>query len=205
MIHRKPPIIGALADCIAHSQQALVATQADRAGFKESEILSQTSSVSEIEAASCCGKVVFGKARFTVISPICVRMEYVTSSGFVDDPTLFAINRTACFAEAAISRDRNALTIDTGKLRLEYRPNGNPFNAENLKVVFSSNDQDIVWAPGANNGRNLGGPVPTLDDWSEPQQLPDGLLSRDGWYLLDDSGRPLLRKGWAEQRRGGAP
>jgi alpha-glucosidase (family GH31 glycosyl hydrolase) len=35
--------------------------------------------------------------------------------------------------------------------------------------------------------------------------LPDGLLSRDGWQLLDDSGRPILIDGWATQRPGGLP
>lgn len=36
-------------------------------------------------------------------------------------------------------------------------------------------------------GANLGGWYRSLDGASAPVQLHDGLLSRDGWYLLDDS------------------
>ena len=130
-------------------------------------------------------------------------MEYAPKGGFVDDPTLFACNRDVRFLDASISRDEKSLAIDTGKMRVEYRPNGKPFSAENLRAVFrGSKNQEIAWTPGSKNERNLGGPVATLDGWSGPQKLPDGLLSRDGWYLIDDSGQPLLRNGWIAQRMG---
>jgi len=133
-------------------------------------------------------------------------MEYAVKGGFVDDPTLFACNRDARFSDASISRVEKAIAIDTGKLRLEYRPNGKPFSAENLRAVFpGSNDREVAWTPGSKNECNLGGPVATLDGWSGPRKLPDGLLSRDGWCLIDDSGQPLLRNGWIAQRMGGAP
>jgi len=149
---------------------------------------------------------VLDKARFTVISPICVRMEYAAKRHFVDDPTLFAIDRTVRFSDSKISNDQKALIIDTGKLRLEYHPSGSSFSAENLKISFRLGQKNVVWTPGMNNQRNLGGPVPTLDGWSgPPKALSEGLLARDGWHLIDDSGRPLLRKGWIAQRPGGAP
>jgi alpha-glucosidase (family GH31 glycosyl hydrolase) len=95
------------------------------------------------------------------------------------------------------------VTIDTGALRLEYRPDGAPFSAKNLKVTFSNGESQVQWNPASTSKRNLGGPVATLDGWSGPHELPDGLLSRDGWYLLDDSGQPLLQDGWIAQRPGG--
>ena len=41
-----------------------------------------------------------------------------------------------------------------------------------------------------------------LDNQSGPVPLHDGVLSRDGWYLLDDSGSPLLTDGgrWYAER-----
>jgi len=152
-------------------------------------------------AAITPGQTIMGQARFTVISPNCVRMEYAPRHGFVNTPTLFAIDHSARCGEAKVTKDDKCLTIETGELRLEYRPNGSAFSAKNLKVVFKGGE----WNPESKNTRNLGGPVPTLDGWAGPKKLPDGLLSRDGWYLIDDSGQPLLRKGWITQRPGGMP
>jgi len=151
------------------------------------------------------GQVMLDNARFTVISPTCIRMEYSIRQSFTDKPTLFAFNRSACRAGAKTTWNGKVLTIDTGKLQLEYQPDGSSFSAKNLKVVFKNGGKDVEWNPESKSARNLGGPVATLDTWSKPQELPDGLLSRDGWYLLDDSGQPLLKEGWIEQRPGGMP
>jgi hypothetical protein len=148
-------------------------------------------------------QAVEGAARFTVLTPDCIRMEYAPKYGFVDAPSLFAIRRDCLYAKAKISRTAGILTIDTGKLQLQYKPDGKPFSKENLQVSFGPNS--TIWHPEKKNQRNLGGPVPTLDGIGDPFPLPDGLLSRDGWYLLDDSGRPLLVDGWITQRIGGGP
>lgn len=144
-----------------------------------------------------------GNARFTVIADNCIRMEYVTRQCFVDEPTLFASNRSTRCTDAKVVKDGNGLIIDTGKLRLEYHPDGSAFSAANLKVLFKSGEKNIEWNPETKNTHNLGGPVATLDDWNGPRELPDGLLSRDGWYMLDDSGQPILKDDWITQRPGG--
>ena len=64
--------------------------------------------------------VVKGAARFTVISPICVRMEYAPRFGFVDAPTLFVIDRRARCADARIMEEGGSLVVDTGNIRVEY-------------------------------------------------------------------------------------
>ena len=145
--------------------------------------------------------IILGNARFTVITPNCVRMEYAPRHGFVDKPTLFAFNRSARSADTKITQDDQLLTLDTGKLRLEYRPDGEVFSSKNLKAFFRPGE--IEWNPESKSSQNLGGPVSTLDGWKGPRDLPDGLLSRDGWYLLEDSGQPLLGENWIEQRPGG--
>ena len=159
------------------------------------------------------GQVTEGQARFTVITPACIRIEYVPKDapgGFVDDPTLFAINRKARFPMAKISRSGGVLTINTGRMKLEYHDNGQPPEAGNMSITFPMNSSDAGqavsfgrWSPGDQDANNLGGPLRTLDNMAGPQPLPNGLLSRSGWALIDDSGKPLLKDGWVRQRPGG--
>ena len=144
-----------------------------------------------------------GFARFTVITPLCVRMEYAPRFGFVDAPTLFAVNRAARCGEARVTEENDGLVIETERLRVEYRDDGKPFHAGNLKIQLRGNGREIVWTPGMKNERNLGGPLATLDGVQAEVALPDGLLSRDGWHVIDDSGTPILVDGWIQQRPGG--
>ena len=149
------------------------------------------------------GEVVCGPARFTVITPTCIRLEYAPANGFIDAPTLFASEREARFASARIQIDGTALKIDTGSFILTYHDNGLPFSSENLNASGAFSNGDLAWTPGQVQRRNLGGPLPTLDEVAGPVALPPGLLARDGWHVIDDSGRPLLVNGWIQQRPGG--
>lgn len=64
----------------------------------------------------------------------------------------------------------------------------------------------VEWTPGTLPTRNLKGTIRTLDNVSGSCPLEDGLLSRDGWTVIDDS-RTLLLDGnntdwpWAAPRR----
>jgi len=164
-------------------------------------LLSAASLTAAGDSNESTNQVIMGNARFTVISAECVRLEYAPTNGFVNKPTLFAINRAVAYTGAKIARQDHLLTIETNKFRLEYRPDGSAFNEKNLTVIFNNGQK--AWNPGLKAAQNLGGPVPTLDGWNGPRKLPDGMLSREGWYLLDDSGQPLLNNGWIVQRPGG--
>ncbi len=148
------------------------------------------------------GQIAMGKARFTVLTPYCVRMEWGAP---VDQPTLFGYNRAVRQADAKITQDSKGLTIDTGILRLTYIADGNAFNGTNLTVVFKNGTKDAEWNGASTNASNLGGPVATLDRWKGPGKVSDGLLSRDGWYLVDDSGAPVLTARGIVQRPGCLP
>ena len=139
--------------------------------------------------------VVVGPARFTVVSPQCVRMEYAPA-GFVDAPSFFAANRAARFNDFKLSQSAAVTTIDTGALQFTYTPDGKPFSASNLKANIGGQS----WTPGAANAGNLGGTIRTLDGVGGPVDVGQGVLSRDGWFLLDDSRGPLIENGWVAQR-----
>jgi len=151
-------------------------------------------------AAQNSAVVTAGNARFTVVDRLCVRMEYSAKKKFVDEPSYFAANRSAAFKEYKLSRKRDATVIDTGAIRLEYTPDGKQFNAKNLKATIKKGAGTVEWRPGAANTGNLGGTIRTVDGVMGPVDLGEGVLSRDGWYLLDDSRRHILTKGWVEQR-----
>ncbi len=148
---------------------------------------------------------VIGPARFTVITPLCVRLEYCPSYGFVDAPTLFATERATRDESARVTQMAEELVIETSHLRLVYRSDGLPFHAGNLEVTFRHGSEHRTWLPGTDATGNLGGPLATLDNVATAVPLPPGLLARDGWHLIDDSGSSILINGWATQRPGGSP
>lgn len=135
------------------------------------------------------GQVVLGPARFTVIAPECVRLEYQPDGKFIDAPSLFAANREARDTDATISSSPTRVEIDTGRIHLVYQPDGQPFSARNLSADIAGGG---TWTPGQASTGNLGGTLHSLDYVQAPQDLGEGVLSRDGWYLLDDSARALI-------------
>ncbi|PQV63523.1 protein of unknown function (DUF5110) [Abditibacterium utsteinense] len=141
--------------------------------------------------------IVIGAARFTVLTPNCIRLETARDGKFVDAPSLFAINRAARFDAFKIEKRGKSTTIDTGALRLTYTPDGQPFSADNLSATIRGGKS---WTPGAKNPGNLGGTIRTLDGASGPVDLGQGVLSRDGWALIDNSRDPLLDGDWVKAR-----
>lgn len=145
--------------------------------------------------------VVIGNSRFTFITPGLVRLEYAIDGKFLDDPTLFAYNRQIDYQDVKMEKkEENRYTITTPKMRLEFTHDGFPFGQTNLRVYFKQGDQDKSWYMASEQGRNLRGPVTTLDAIGGPIELQEGLLSRDGWYVIHDTGKEILKNDWIENR-----
>jgi alpha-glucosidase (family GH31 glycosyl hydrolase) len=155
---------------------------------------------SSIRAAAAAGQVIAAHARFTVITAQLIRLEYSPADRFVDERSWFAINRDARFSGAAIRKDGDALTIDTGHITLVYKDDGRPFSPDNLSAVIRRGDGSVTWHPGLQNAGNLGGTIRTLDQARGPKPLGEGVVSRDGWYLLDDSKSDLFIGDWIASR-----
>ena len=142
--------------------------------------------------------VVVGKARFSVLTPNCIRIESAGTDGrFVDLPSLFAINRSAKFDDFKLEKEGAATVIDTGAMRLKYTPDGGPLSAKNLSATIKDG---TAWMPGAKNTGNLGGTLRTLDGVKAAVPVLPGVISRDGWALIDNSRDPLLTKDWVQAR-----
>jgi len=150
--------------------------------------------------AQMVNPVIIEKARFTVIAPECIRLEYAPTGAFIDQPSLFAVDRDAKSSDFSLMEENGTTIIATQRVRLYYRPNGAPFAPENLWAEIDCAGEMVRWVPGMANKANLGGTLRTLDQVRGKVPVDDGILARDGWYVLDDSKRPLLTKDWVMQR-----
>jgi len=131
-----------------------------------------------------------GGARFTLLDSGLLRIEYSPDGSFEDRASFFAYSRRAPQQEFRAWRaEGGALQIETPRLRLSWRPDGRPFHAGNLNVTLLNADGTFfgAWKPGLEPARNLGGTLRTLDECEAEADLGEGVLSRDGWSLKDDS------------------
>jgi hypothetical protein len=111
--------------------------------------------------------------------------------------------------------------IRTSRMTVRYRLGSGPFAAENLVALIRVGKRTVSVHPrfkappgpppappnppartqapptpdpnpAPRTAGNLGGWARGLDDQEKPVPLADGLISRDGWYLLDDSRSAVL-------------
>ena len=141
-----------------------------------------------------------GSARFTVITPNLIRLEYSDGGHFTDEPTLFAANRWARFDGAKIVHDGTLVSIRTDAMKLTYEEDGRPFKLRSLNIYVRAGDRVVVWDPRIEDSKNLGGTLRTLDGCTGPKDLGMGLISRSGWAVVDDSKMPILVDGWVKSR-----
>lgn len=148
--------------------------------------------------ASAPAIVTAGHARFTVLTPQLIRMEWSADSKFEDHASFVFINRRLPVPQFKQSFSGGVLHIDTSDLHLQYRPasaTDGSFTAENLTVTFTLNGSPVTWRPGMPDKGNLLGTTRTLDGAlgsATKEPIQPGLISRDGWVVVDDSERPLF-------------
>ena len=140
--------------------------------------------------------VIVGSVRFTILTPQLIRMEWASDRKFEDHASLAFLNRRLSVPEFTheTGADRKTV-IRTAALTLVYASgkSDGKFSAENLSISFHLGDKSIVWKPGTPDTGNLLGTARTLDRVSGSDvQLEPGLISRDGWTVVDDSTRPLF-------------
>lgn len=141
--------------------------------------------------------VIAGNARFTVLTDRLIRMEWSENGQFEDHATLAIINRNLPVPDFKVSRNGNSVRIRTDALTLDYSGEGK-FDESNLSVSFKMNGCKVVWHPGLSSEGNLMGTARTLDGCMGADKINNndpmepGVLSRDGWAIVDESGRHLL-------------
>jgi hypothetical protein len=146
--------------------------------------------------------VVSGNARFTVLTDNVIRMEYSSSGSFEDQATLAFLNRNLTVPVFTSSTSGSTLTIQTSSVVLKYQI-GQQFSSTSLTVTSLQNSTFTSWSYGQPNTGNLLGTIKSLDELSvvslnctenanivvhdEVLHCEWGLISTEGWSLVDDS------------------
>lgn len=144
--------------------------------------------------------VVIGNSRFTFITENLVRMEYANHQKFLDDSTLFAVNRQPGNVDVKVEKKSGKYILSTSVMAIEFENDGFPFGQNNVRVSFEMNGKRKNWCMTDEQQGNLKGAVTTLDAVGAPIPLQEGLLSRDGWYLINDTGKDIYKNGWLSIR-----
>ena len=143
--------------------------------------------------------------RFTVITGGAVRMEYAPDGKFMDGKSFIAVNRSYPAARYKKSETAKKVVIATDYLTLSYTKGPGPLTDRNLSIVAAKAKRKtnggrriipFAWRPGQKDvpGANLKGTYRTLDGYDGDSRddtgkmpMEDGLLSRSGWTVIDDS------------------
>ena len=139
-----------------------------------------------------------GHARFTVLTPEMIRIQYSERDLFEDRATFAVVNRNLPVPTFTKEESNGWLVIKTDALTLRYKIGGrigrdkSAAGADVLRVEFVLNGRTVTWYPGKDDAMNLKGTTRTLDGQigdNKRAELENGLLSRAGWSIIDESPR----------------
>ncbi|MGB6192138.1 MAG: TIM-barrel domain-containing protein [Terracidiphilus sp.] len=142
--------------------------------------------------------VLLGHARFSVLTPELIRMEWAADGKFEDHATLVFLNRRLPVPHFThrLTDGGHKLTIETDALTLTYVLAGDGrFTPSNLAIALTVDNKPVVWKPGDIDAENLQGTTRTLDGAigsKTREPIGNGFISRAGWAVEDDSTRPLF-------------
>lgn len=139
-----------------------------------------------------------GNARFTVLTDRLIRLEYDLDRNFEDRPSQVFWYREQPVPQFSSWEENGWLHIETEYLYLSYQIGGE-FFWRDLNILLKASGHE--WHFGDTDHSNLKGSSRTLDHANGPIPLSDGLISRSGWSLLDDSKSLVFSPdGWLEPR-----
>lgn len=136
------------------------------------------------------------EVRFTVIADGVVRMEYAPQGKFVDERSQVAVIRSYPKSNYKV-KTGPTIQISTPRMVVKYKKGTGRFTDKNLVITSPKGVKPFRWVPGTKDSLNLKGTCRTLDGYDgdvyaydgkqNKLNLEDGLLSRSGWTLIDDS------------------
>ncbi len=140
------------------------------------------------------------KYRITVLTPWLLRLEYNENGLFEDRPTQCVWNRRFPVPEFQVQEEEHLLRITTEGVQLTYDREAFSANGLSIKVRGNISAYNSIWRYGE-KFHDLRGTARTLDEADGAVPLGHGVISRDGFSVLDDSHSLLLREdGWVEPR-----
>lgn len=129
--------------------------------------------------------IVRGGTRLTVIAPCLLRVEYEKDGKFCDEPTQSVWFRDFCNTEYELNESGDTIEIKTEKASFVYSLNSRKM----LNIKLSDGRLVTNYTAG-----NLKGTCRTLDITAGIIKLNDGVCSRNGVAILDDSETLVLKE-----------
>ena len=143
--------------------------------------------------------IITPRARFTVLTSRLIRMEYSSKGKFEDHPSQVILFREHPVPKFRLVQNENGFELTTSHLILWYRKNPKGFTKATLSVKLIQSG--IEWHFGDENNLNLLGTTRTLDNINGEARLENGLISRSGWAIIDDSNTLVFNNSdWLEPR-----
>ncbi len=134
--------------------------------------------------------------RIQFLSPTLVRLEYSSSNKFINAPTAVVLKRDWKPVKISVEKKNGWIILSTQKITLRYQPGKGKFTKDNLKIAWNNAGKEMSWAPGDSDKGNLGGLARSLDGIRKDRlpKFTPGILSKSGYFLLDDSNTPVWDK-----------
>ncbi|HCS38394.1 MAG TPA: alpha-xylosidase [Anaerolineaceae bacterium] len=140
-----------------------------------------------------------GGARFSVLTDRLIRLEFSKDEHFEDRPSQAFWHRWQPVPAFKKSISDGLVEIETDFLHLKYIPTTRGFSQKNLSIRLKQSD--VTWKYGDKSSDNLLGTARTLDGDAGTTKLENGLLSKSGWAVMDDSDTPVFTNfGWVDAR-----
>lgn len=136
------------------------------------------------------------RARLSVLTPYLVRFEWSPSGDFTDEPTQVVLDRDLGPVEVQVTPVGDGVEVVTDGFELVHDGGPPTPSGLSLQVRGGVTTYHSVWRYGVpvREQSRLGGTARTLDEVDGRTPLEPGVVSRDGYEVLDDSAS-LVRTG----------
>ncbi len=143
------------------------------------------------------------KYRITMLTEGLIRLEYSEDGVFEDSATQMAFYRDFPKTSYRVVETEDGIEIHTSRIHLQYDQKEFAGHGLSIQVVGGCSNYESVWRFGE-QGCSLGGTARTLDGADGAVSLESGVISRNGYAVLDDSrSQILLEDGWIAPRKKG--
>ena len=132
----------------------------------------------DIRDSVCPNRYQSGGIRISVITERLIRVEWQSEAQFCDKPTQSVLHRDLGKVSYSVARKNGMICVNTPAARLIVDENTGEFRQAKVKGGFCTTDP---------HAGNLGGTVRTLDNKRGAVPLEEGILSKSGVSVLDDS------------------
>ena len=146
------------------------------------------------------GPIVLRNKRISIISPTLMRLEYADGGKFVDEQTYFAQNRPTNTPYTITREADDWVVITAPKFTIRVQDDNLPFAQCNTQIIFQHKGKEVKIHGTSRPGRNLKGAISTLDRVSGPVARQNGLLTRSGYYVHEDTNTDLIVNGKLQRR-----